>query len=124
MESAKDTHLLSLFLWNTLNISCLLLVRHHLLIVHENLLNKDYYISAGSSGGDSNAAQFIVDNRAVLLEYARDGSDRAADKDGSNPRYMGNRDGKKSYTPRSDWLCASVSLSDCFSFYLLDNLFC
>jgi hypothetical protein len=69
-------------------------------------------ISAGSSGGDSNAAQFIVDNRAVLLEYAREGGDKTTSKEGGNPRYLGsNREGKKPYAPRSDWLCASVSLS-------------
>jgi hypothetical protein len=54
-----------------------------------------------------NAAQFIVDSRAVTLEYARDGDKSTDGKESGNPRYLGSRDGKK-YAPRSDWLCASV----------------
>ncbi len=53
-----------------------------------------------------NAAQLIIDNRAVVIEYARDKGDRSRDggEGGGRPRF----DDRSGRPPRSDWLCAVV----------------
>ena len=75
-----------------------------------------YDSAAGSvAGGDRNAPQLIVDSRAVVLEYARPGSEhRPLEHDGDRG---GNNNGNGGRAPlphsalKSDWLCESVSVS-------------
>jgi hypothetical protein len=58
-------------------------------------------LPAGSTG-DPNAPQFIVENRAVTLEYAREGDrSRGTDRDGGP--------GGSRRPIKTDWLCESVS---------------
>jgi hypothetical protein len=65
-------------------------------------------LPAGSTG-DPNAPQFIFENRAVTLEYAREGDrSRGTDKDGGP--------GGSRRPVKTDWLCESVSrlvVTDC-----------
>lgn len=64
-----------------------------------------FYIIAGSAG-DRNAAQLIIENRAVLIEYARGDNDKGRDaRDGRDTAR-----GHAGRNVKSDWLCDTVIL--------------
>lgn len=61
------------------------------------------FFVAGSHG-DRHAPQFIVENRAVLLEYAREKPPSTYE-----PKHGGASGGEyKKSAPRSDWMCTNV----------------
>jgi len=64
-----------------------------------------YDIAAGSAG-DPNAPQLIIDNRAVVLDYARD---RDRDRDRERGSRVERGDDRRPATVKSDWLCEKVS---------------
>lgn len=92
------------------------------------------YTSAAGSAGDPNAAQLIVENRAVTLEYARESTERPPNNHNSShhsshsgdstqgqgqshpyrgrereDRDGGGRGGGGSQAAGLDWICSSVS---------------
>lgn len=60
--------------------------------------------TAGSTG-DPGAAQLIIDNRAVALDYAR--NDQTPFGTGAQPQ-GGRERGGDSRAPKTDWLCDTV----------------
>ncbi len=56
--------------------------------------------STAGSAGDPNAAQLIIENRSVIIEYAREQTDR-------RPKDEGRRDDKQRAL-KGDWLCEAV----------------
>lgn len=80
-------------------------------------------ITAGSAG-DPNAPQFIVENRAVTLEYARDGGKFGTDRDagqghGGSSGVVGGGGGSRGRPIKTDWLCEMVR---CILTFLLHYL--
>lgn len=63
------------------------------------------FTSAGSAG-DPNAPQLIIDNRAVVLDYARDRDKERGPRYGSAPSTVDER----KPVVKSDWICEKVSL--------------
>ena len=73
-----------------------------------------YFFFIAGSAGDPNAPQFIVENRAVALEYARDnGPPNRMDINSNNRNMAGGTsyEEKKPSTIKSDWICDSVSIN-------------
>jgi RNA recognition motif-containing protein len=63
---------------------------------------------AGStSKGDSSSPQFIVDNRAVTLEFAREG-DRDRDSNRYGPGGPGGANDRQDKDSKNDWICDRV----------------
>lgn len=78
----------------------------------------EYFVkSFAGSMGDSNAPQLIVENRAVMIDYAapRSQDDHSTGGPGDSHRRI-----SESTVAKSDWLCETVSLvHDCFLFLWL-----
>ena len=60
---------------------------------------------AAGSAGDPNAPQLIIDNRAVVLDYARD-RDRERGSRFGGPASGG--DDRRPAAVKSDWICEKV----------------
>lgn len=92
--------------------------RRTFMFVHANVfVSTNYCISRHSAGsaGDRNAAQLIIENRAVLIEYARGDNDKReprGDRERVRDRDREGAHGPGTGAAKSDWLCDSVCIPD------------
>lgn len=76
--------------------------------------------SFAGSMGDEKAPQLIVENRAVMIDYATprsEGDHSASSSSSSSGDVYSRRGGGHEAAAKSDWLCGTVSLEG--SFFLM-----
>jgi hypothetical protein len=86
----------------------------HNLPLHSLLLLPSTATYEAGSSGDENSPQFIVENRAVTLEYARE----SIGTQSYGQKKWNGEDRQKKETGKSDWLCEQVDPSFLQIFFL------